>query len=538
MAFARDVYTATASQTDFTITFPYEATADVTVFQNGTQLNTTQFSLPNATTVRLVTGATSGDAIVLERNTSRSTRSVDFTPGTLTESDLDGSAIQTFYMAQEAIDQVALGLKKASDEIWDATSTRIKNVADGTGDNDAVNLAQMNTAIAVATLGSLPSPLTVALGGTGAATAAAARVALGTPAVYNTKTTAPTATDDTSSGYVVGDLWIDVTNDVSYVALDVSASAAVWARVYGTVAHKFNATTAPGVTNDVDEGYGPGSFWIDTTADAAYVCLDGTDGAAVWTAIAGGPQRDTHGFSIANNGTDSAHDLDIGAGGCWDTTGVSFLSGSALTKQADAAWAVGTNAGMMDTGALANNTIYYIWAILKDSDNSVDYLCSLASAIASVTLPSGYTKGQIIGTFSTDGSANITQGKWKHRWFSLEDPVTEFNSSVTNDTLTAMTMTHAPPHCTVEVMVYYSDATASASVGVSLANPEHSGGTGQHQVGFILLTSGAFGVEGTGFAVTNASQQVKGGGVSSGGGTRTLQAYLRGYEDSWRFNGS
>ena len=35
MAFARDVYTATSSQTDFTITFPYQAEVDVLVYEDG-----------------------------------------------------------------------------------------------------------------------------------------------------------------------------------------------------------------------------------------------------------------------------------------------------------------------------------------------------------------------------------------------------------------------------------------------------------------------------------------------------------------------
>ncbi|NIV30540.1 MAG: hypothetical protein GWN58_13880, partial [Anaerolineae bacterium] len=35
MAFARDVYTASAAQTDFTITFPYLEEADVLVTKDG-----------------------------------------------------------------------------------------------------------------------------------------------------------------------------------------------------------------------------------------------------------------------------------------------------------------------------------------------------------------------------------------------------------------------------------------------------------------------------------------------------------------------
>jgi len=45
---------------------------------------------------------------------------------------------------------------------------------------------------------------------------------------------------------------------------------------------KLDATIAPTVNNDTSEGYVVGSRWIDVTNDKEYVCLDNTDGAAVW----------------------------------------------------------------------------------------------------------------------------------------------------------------------------------------------------------------------------------------------------------------
>lgn len=41
-------------------------------------------------------------------------------------------------------------------------------------------------------------------------------------------------------------------------------------------------TTAPVATDDEDSGYSVGSIWIDTTGDAAYICVDATSTAAVW----------------------------------------------------------------------------------------------------------------------------------------------------------------------------------------------------------------------------------------------------------------
>lgn len=50
---------------------------------------------------------------------------------------------------------------------------------------------------------------------------------------YVSKAAAPTVNDDSSAGYGVGDMWIDETNDKSYIALDVTVGAAVWTEVTG-----------------------------------------------------------------------------------------------------------------------------------------------------------------------------------------------------------------------------------------------------------------------------------------------------------------
>ena len=46
-----------------------------------------------------------------------------------------------------------------------------------------------------------------------------------------------------------------------------------------------SAAVAPTVNEDSGDGYDVGSFWLDTTADDAYICLDASVGAAVWKKI-------------------------------------------------------------------------------------------------------------------------------------------------------------------------------------------------------------------------------------------------------------
>jgi len=45
---------------------------------------------------------------------------------------------------------------------------------------------------------------------------------------------------------------------------------------------KLDATEAPTADNDITEGYTVGSRWFDITNDKEHVCLDNSDGAAVW----------------------------------------------------------------------------------------------------------------------------------------------------------------------------------------------------------------------------------------------------------------
>lgn len=53
----------------------------------------------------------------------------------------------------------------------------------------------------------------------------------------------------------------------------------------GITAQNGTSTAAPGVNDDTTAGWSPGSVITDTVAKKAYVCVDATEGAAVWTEI-------------------------------------------------------------------------------------------------------------------------------------------------------------------------------------------------------------------------------------------------------------
>jgi hypothetical protein len=55
-----------------------------------------------------------------------------------------------------------------------------------------------------------------------------------------------------------------------------------------------NAVTDPTVNDDIDLGYSRGSVWINTSNNSSFICTDNTDGAAVWVETTAGAAGDTN----------------------------------------------------------------------------------------------------------------------------------------------------------------------------------------------------------------------------------------------------
>jgi hypothetical protein len=130
----------------------------------------------------------------------------------------------------------------------------------------------------------------------------------------------PTATDDEDDDYRVGSRWINVTDGTEFLLVDATAAAAVWVETTGGgtgggdlvdlgdvdidpldlsdhdsirwddtagkwkyIAHGVPTSPGPpGVNDDETAGYHYLSRWIDTATGQEWVCVDPTDGAAVW----------------------------------------------------------------------------------------------------------------------------------------------------------------------------------------------------------------------------------------------------------------
>lgn len=116
---------------------------------------------------------------------------------------------------------------------------------------------------------------------------------------------------------------------------------------WSSLLHKFDGTTAPTADEDTGDGYAVGSLWMDTTNDKAYVCLDATSTAAVWTEITGGGSA----YDITADTTWAAKgDLIVGTAN--DTAAILTVGANDLVLTADSAettglkWAAASGSGL------------------------------------------------------------------------------------------------------------------------------------------------------------------------------------------------
>ena len=144
--YSYDRYSADGSTTQFNITVDYLSSAHLEVHLDGVK-QTSGFTINTSTKKVTFTSAPGSGVIVLIKRVTPKTKSeyqaqiADFTNGSvLTDTDLDNAVLGLLYITQEAEDAGASNAisKDLTDNLWDADSTRIKNVGAPTDTLDAV----------------------------------------------------------------------------------------------------------------------------------------------------------------------------------------------------------------------------------------------------------------------------------------------------------------------------------------------------------------------------------------------------------------
>lgn len=177
MAYSYVTYIGDGSTSTFSVPFPYLAQSNVGVSVNLVAASSVTWITTN--TLSVSPTPASGAAVTIRRTTPVSTQAARFIDGsTLVAGDLNNADLQTLYAVQEAIDATALNL--ITDPLngqYNAAYLRLENLANGINPGDAVNLGQLNTAIAGTSSGAAQIAATSATASAAAAATSATNAA-------------------------------------------------------------------------------------------------------------------------------------------------------------------------------------------------------------------------------------------------------------------------------------------------------------------------------------------------------------------------
>jgi len=275
----------------------------------------------------------------------------------------------------------------------------------------------------VAPAGTLPDPVTIARGGTGATTAAAARTALAVPGL--TTVNAFTQRQDFGRGVDVASAtaltpgsdgnYFHVTGVTTITSIaGAPAGSMLFLRFTGALTLTHGATLIlPTSANILTAANDTAVFISD--APGTWRCIGYMRASGQSLAASTTPLGALVGLVVSNSAGDPTNDIDISAGAVTDdnatlTSRVTMILPAGITKQLDALWAVGTNQGMRDTGAIADGT-WHLFVIMRSDTGVVDAIAS-ASPTAPL-MPTSYDKkwrflsitreGGVITPISHDG---------------------------------------------------------------------------------------------------------------------------------------
>ncbi len=166
---------------------------------------------------------------------------------------------------------------------------------------------------------------------------------------------------------------------------------------------------------------------------------------------------------VLSNGTDATHDINISAGSRRDSSDtVTILKASAFTKQIDATWTAGTNAGGLASGVSYSSSTWYHVFVIQHTNGTVDYGFDTSITAANLLSGSSYTYYRYLGSFLTDSGSAIIAFLQDNDIFSWTDPTVSFTTTTLSTTRTAAALS-VPPGVRSHVYCNTSCTNASAT---------------------------------------------------------------------------
>ena len=230
------------------------------------------------------------------------------------------------------------------------------------------------------------------------------------------------------------------------------------------------------------------------------------------------------GLKTSNDGTDAAHDINIAVGFARDyADAVEMVLASALIKKIDATWAVGTNAGGLDsTDTVAADTGYGVYLIRRSDTGVVDVLMSsdMTAAGSALTMPTNYDQKRLIGWIHTDGSANIIAFVQSGDYFRLlGEPVSSVTDTTASSTWEDLTMT-CPPLSLAHIYVKWNDSTPEVAAEAYIRAKGSNDNSVAAKMGWIAIqhanASGFYHAATIGMIITDASKIIQYAGRDTG----------------------
>lgn len=128
---------------------------------------------------------------------------------------------------------------------------------------------------------------------------------------------------------------------------------------------------------------------------------------------------------ILSNDTDADHDIAVSVGECRDAGDAYELYNDAvMTKQIDANWAAGDDAGGFPSGLTLTADTWYRYFMIAKTDGTVDFGYDAdAAAVNLLADATGYTLYRRIGFVLTDGSLNILPFFQHGNYYTWEVPL-------------------------------------------------------------------------------------------------------------------
>jgi len=215
------------------------------------------------------------------------------------------------------------------------------------------------------------------------------------------------------------------------------------------------------------------------------------------------------GLTLSNNSVDATNDIDIAAGsaGSDGATPVLMTLSSAITKRLDAAWAVGSGNGGLDTGAIANGT-YHVWLIRRSDTGVVDALFSASAT--SPTMPANYDQKARIGSILRESAAIVPFIQTGRNRFERKTGAQDRNSTAA---LASSLITLSVPTGINVRPILMSNVSGNSAAAHTISNSIGSAATGSADLTFqqIIGPTGVITTDRTvleGLAQTNTSAQV------------------------------